>query len=90
MPSPKAVLADIHDLKLDPTKSHNSTKKSGRLHDSEKRNVVATSTESIEIMEVLKTTTSESTVVEDVVVPEFRKNKKLKKIEETELEPSND
>lgn len=32
MPSPRAVLADIHDLKLDPTKAHSGVKASGRLH----------------------------------------------------------
>lgn len=31
MPSPRAVLADITDLKLDPTKAHRHTKASGRL-----------------------------------------------------------
>lgn len=31
MPSSKAVLRDIHDLKLDPSVVHNSTKASGRL-----------------------------------------------------------
>ena len=31
MPSPRAVLRDIHDLKLDPTKAHRGIKASGRL-----------------------------------------------------------
>lgn len=31
MPSPRAVLRDINDLKLDPTKAHRSIKASGRL-----------------------------------------------------------
>lgn len=31
MPSPRAVLCDIHDLKLDPTKAHRDVKASGRL-----------------------------------------------------------
>lgn len=31
MPSPRAVLCDIHDLKLDPTKAHRGVKASGRL-----------------------------------------------------------
>lgn len=31
MPSPKSVIRDIHDLKLDPKKAHTSTDKSGRL-----------------------------------------------------------
>ncbi len=31
MPSPKAVLRDIHDLKLDPRKAHTAIRVSGRL-----------------------------------------------------------
>lgn len=31
MPAPRAVLNDIHDLKLDPKKVHRSTNKAGRL-----------------------------------------------------------
>jgi len=31
MPSPRAVLSDIHDLGLDPTVSHRNIKASGRL-----------------------------------------------------------
>lgn len=31
MPSPRAVLRDIHDLKLDPTQRHSDIKASGRL-----------------------------------------------------------
>lgn len=31
MPSPRAILNDIHDLKLDPKKVHVATTKSGRL-----------------------------------------------------------
>lgn len=31
MPSPRAVLSDIHDLNLDPTVSHRNIKASGRL-----------------------------------------------------------
>lgn len=31
MPSPKAVLRDIHDLKLDPKKAHGAIRASGRL-----------------------------------------------------------
>ncbi len=33
MPSPKAVLRDIHDEKLDPTKPHVAIRRSGRLRD---------------------------------------------------------
>jgi hypothetical protein len=32
MPSNKAVLRDIHDLRLDPKKPHRATRASGRLH----------------------------------------------------------
>lgn len=32
MPSPKAVLRDIHDFGLNPKKAHSAIKRTGRLH----------------------------------------------------------
>lgn len=62
MPSPKAVLRDIHDLKLDPKQAHSKTKRSGRL-----RHVVsATVLQPLEVKKVDPELALFVNVVEDV------------------------
>jgi hypothetical protein len=62
MPSPRAVLADINDLGLNPNVGHNNTSATGRLKNKEHKSDV--------VEEKLVVETVQAEIVEEVVVSE--------------------